>query len=532
MITAPAAKQLTRRCCRVPLSSYLRLSNDKAAPPKLAQKMMPAEKFPRGVNTAHLQRQSPAEPQPRRVLGLRDLVMFYVVATLSLRWIAVAAAAGPSTIVIWLIGLATIFLPLALCVMELSSRYPQEGGMYVWSKRAFGDFAGFITGWIYWTSNLPYFPAVLYFAASNALYVGGSKWSGLQKSPAFFILFSVSGLALALGVNIVGLNVGKWLSNVGAVGTWLPVGLLAVVGAVAWWKFGSATSFSTQSLKPSFRLADFGVWATLLYAFAGAESASFMGSEIKEPRRTIPWALLIAGVLVAGGYILGTVAVLVVMPHNQLNSMEGIMQAISSSAERVGWHGLGPLVALTICIANLGSVGAYLAALSRIPFVVGIDRYLPSAFAHLHPKWQTPYIALIVQALFCVVFVLLGQLGSTVHGAYQVLVSMTIITNFVPYLFMFAALVRLQAAPMEPKVIRIPGGKPVTTALATLGFVATSLVILGSAIPGAGERNKALAIGKIVGLSVALLGGGALLYQIGKRRVARTEITIGGQIQA
>src|SRR5271165_4882193 len=113
-----------------------------------------------------------APPQPKRVLGFRDLVMFYVVATLSLRWITVAASAGPSSIVIWFVGLATIFIPLALCVMELSSRYPQEGGMYVWSKRAFGDFSGFLTGWIYWTSNLPYFPAVLYFAASNALYIG------------------------------------------------------------------------------------------------------------------------------------------------------------------------------------------------------------------------------------------------------------------------------------------------------------------------------------------------------------------------
>src|SRR5271166_2317422 len=112
--------------------------------------------------------------QTKRVLGFRDLVMFYVVATLSLRWIAVAASAGPSSILIWFIGLATIFIPLALCVMELSSRYPQEGGMYVWSKRAFGDFASFLTGWIYWTSNLPYFPAVLYFAASNALYIGGT----------------------------------------------------------------------------------------------------------------------------------------------------------------------------------------------------------------------------------------------------------------------------------------------------------------------------------------------------------------------
>src|SRR5271167_1041920 len=167
-------------------------------------------------------------PQPRRVLGFRDLVMFYVVATLSLRWIAVAASAGPSSIVIWFVGLATIFIPLALCVMELSSRYPQEGGMYVWSKRAFGDFAGFLTGWIYWTSNLPYFPAVLYFAASNALYVGGTRWQAAQGSAAFFIAFSLFGLGLALVLNIVGLNIGKWLINLGAIGTWLPIGLLCV----------------------------------------------------------------------------------------------------------------------------------------------------------------------------------------------------------------------------------------------------------------------------------------------------------------
>ncbi len=171
---------------------------------------------PASTSHVHAANATDGPAQPKRVLGFRDLVMFYVVATLSLRWIAVAASAGPSSIVIWLIGLATIFIPLALCVMELSSRYPQEGGMYVWSKRAFGDFAGFITGWIYWTSNLPYFPAVLYFAASNSLYVGGSKWQAAQGSPGFFIAFSMFGIALALALNIVGLNVGKWLSNLGA----------------------------------------------------------------------------------------------------------------------------------------------------------------------------------------------------------------------------------------------------------------------------------------------------------------------------
>ena len=448
--------------------------------------------------------------------------MFYVVATLSLRWIPVAASAGPSSIVIWFVGLATIFIPLALCVMELSSRYPQEGGMYVWSQRAFGDFAGFITGWIYWTSNLPYFPSVLYFAASNALYVGGTRWRATQGSAPFFICFSLLGLGLALALNLAGLNIAKWLSNLGAIGTWLPVALLCVIGGAAWWKFGSATRFNPATMKPSLSLGNFGVWATLLYAFSGAESGSFMGDEIKNARHAVPRALIVAGLIITAGYILGTVAVLVALPR--ANSLEGIMQAISSSAVRVGWSGVGPAVALLICVSNLGGVGAYLAALSRIPFVAGIDRYLPPAFGHLHPRWGTPYIALIVQAICCVLFILMGQLGSTVRGAYQVLVSMTIITNFIPYLFMFAAMIRLQGEAADGSVIRVPGGKRVAITLAIVGMLTTTAVIVGSVIPDASEPNKALAIEKIIGLSVVVLSGGVALYIAGRRTMRSTAV--------
>jgi amino acid transporter len=459
-----------------------------------------------------------SEPQPRRALSLRDLVLFYVVVTLSLRWLPLAAAAGPSTILIWLIGVVVVFLPLALCVMELSSRYPEEGGMYVWSKRAFGDSAGFLTGWIYWTSNLPYFPVLLYFAASNALYVGGTRWHALQSSPAFFIGFSIVGLSVALVLNLIGLNIGKWLSNLGAIGTWIPVALLFALAFLIWSKFGPATSLPIQSFKPTLTLANCGIWATMLSAFAGAEAASFMGSEIKRPRRDIPRALLIAGFLVVAGYVLGTLAILVIVPREQLNSLEGLMLAISSSGARVGWQGLGAAVALLICISNLGTVGAYLAAVARIPFVAGIDRYLPEAFARVHPRWGTPYVALIVQALFSVLIAVMGQAGSSIRGAYQVLISTTVIATFLPYLFMFAALIRLQHEPVEPGVVCIPGGKPVATAVAIIGFVATVLVVIGSVIPDASEPNKTLAVVKVVLLSTALVAGGAVLYRVGKRR--------------
>jgi len=462
----------------------------------------------------------PTAVHPKRVLGFRDLVMFYLVTTLSLRWIPVAASSGPSSIAIWLVGLVTIFIPLALCVMELSSRYPQEGGMYLWTKRAFGEFPAFLTGWIYWTSNLPYFPAVLYFAASNALYVGGTRWNALQRSPWYFIAFSCFGVGLALVLNVVGLNIGKWLSNLGAFGVWIPVTLLCAVAVVAWIKFGSATRFTSASLQPSLNFGTLGVWATILYAFSGSEAASFMGAEIKDARRTIPRALVTAGALITGGYILGTVAVLVALPTQQVNSMEGIMQAITSAAARVGWNGIGPAVALLICLANLGGVGAYLAALARIPFVVGIDRYLPPAFARVHPRWGTPSVALVAQAVCCMAFILMGQAGSTVHGAYQVLVTMTIITNFGPYLFMFAAMIRLQRESVEPGVITVPGGKPVATALAVLAFVTTCAVIVASVVPDPSEPNKLLAVAKVVFFSVVLIGGGVFLYIVGRRRAA------------
>jgi len=480
--------------------------------------MDPSSAESKASATAPAAGQANGAAHPKRVLGFRDLVMFYVVTTLSLRWIPVAASVGPSSIVIWIVGLLTIFVPLALCVMELSSRYPQEGGLYLWTKRAFGDFPAFLTGWIYWTSNLPYFPAVLYFAASNALYIGGTRWNGLQVSPAYFIGFSFFGVGLALALNVVGLNIGKWLNNIGSQGTWIPVALLCAVAVVAWMKFGSATSFNAANMKPGLGLGMFGVWATLLYAFSGAESASFMGDEIKDARRTVPRALITAGVVITAGYILGTVAVLVALPQSQVNSMEGIMQAITSAAARVGWNGIGPAVALLIVLANLGGVGAYLAALARIPFVAGIDRFLPPAFGRVHPKWGTPAVALVTQAVCCMVFILLGQAGSTVHGAYQVLVTMTIITNFVPYLFMFAAMIRLQREPVEAGVIRVPGGRPVAIGLALVGMVTTFAVIVASVVPDPSEPNKVLAVAKVVVFSIVLVGGGVLLYAVGRKR--------------
>jgi amino acid transporter len=405
--------------------------------------------------------------------------------------------------------------------MELSARYPQEGGMYVWSKRAFGEFPAFMTGWTYWTSNLPYFPAVLYFAASNALYAGPARWLALSDNKTYFFLFAILGLAIATFLNVIGLSVGKWLHNLGAIGTWLPIAILFGIAAAAWRRFGSATSFTPATMTPHMHFRDVLFMATIVYALGGSESASFLGDEVKDARRNLPRGLLAGGAFVTTGYILGTVAVLIALPARQVSGLEGIMQAISRSAERVGFLGIVPLAALLITISNLGALGAWLAVSARLPFVAGLDRYLPEAFARVHPKWGTPHVALLVQAICGAIFIVLSQAGTSVYGAYEVLVSMGIITYFVPYLFVFAALIRLQREPVSAGTIRIPGGRPVATALGAVGFMTTLTTIVFSVIPAAGEAHKFVAVAKIVGLSGVLLAVGAVLYAFGKQHAAK-----------
>jgi amino acid transporter len=460
-----------------------------------------------------------ADPnRPKPVMGFRDLLLFYVVTGISLRWIATAAAAGPSSVVIWIGAWLTFYTPLALSVIELSSRYPNEGGLYVWSKRAFGDFSGFMAAWTYWTSNLPYFPAVLYFAALNLLYMRHEKWAYLSTNATFCIVFSLVTLAGATLLNVVGLDVGRWLHNLGALAMWIPVGIIVAMGLFAWHRFGSATAFTLHSMTPSVHFNDIIFWSVLTFAFGGCETASFMGEEIKNPRRTIPWALFSAGVTVAFCYIIGTVCVLLALPSSEVSSLQGLVQAIAKTSERVGLPGILPLAAFLIALSNIGASGAYLAAVARLPFVAGIDRYLPRAFGSLHPRWGTPWVALVVQAAIGGVFIFLGQAGTSVKGAYDVLVSMGVITYFIPYLYLFAAMFKLQSAAPGANVIRVPGGRPVAYVLAIMGFTTTLFTIALSVLPPPDEPNKPLAVFKIVGGCGALLLIGVLLYLRGKRR--------------
>ena len=467
-----------------------------------------------------------AEPKRglRRAMGFVDLLLFFVITGFGLMWLAKAAEAGPVGVTLWVLGGLTFFLPLAACVLELSSRYPGEGGLYLWARQAFGGFAGFLAGWAYWVSVLTFLPGVLYFVAGSALFVGGEHWQYLSGDKAYFITASLLGLAVATGLNLVGLGVGKWLHNVGALGTWLPALALMAIGVVVWAEHGPATDLSAEGFVPRLSLKELVVWPVLVMSLMGLEAASILGEEIKDPRRLIPRALACAGVLLLATKILGTLAVLAALtPHEAREAGSvGLMQAFAKAAGRAGLAWLLPAVALLVAVGSLGKVGAWSAAGARLPFVAGVDRCLPAALARLHPRWGTPYVALLLQALLVAALVVLGQLGTTTRGAYNVFLSMTVIPAFIPFLFLFAALIKVQREPAGPGVIRVPGGRAVAVPLAVLGLLTTvSALVLIVVTPEDGE-DQALYVTKVVGMALVLVGAGVAVYLLGKRQHAQT----------
>src|SRR5262249_56877101 len=138
------------------------------------------------------------------------------------------------------------------------------------------------------------------------------------------------------------------------------------------------------------------------------------------------------------------------IPKAQVSGLQGIMQAIQAIGARVGLPGIVPIAAALVTLNALGGVGGWFAATARLPFVAGIDRFLPPAFGELHPTWRTPYVALLVQAAIAGLFIFLGQAGTSVRGAYDALVSMGIVAYFIPFLFIFAAVILLHPGAAAP----------------------------------------------------------------------------------
>ena len=388
-------------------------------------------------------------PHLKRVLGRFDLVLLFVVAVFNLNVVPSIAANGGVTVWLWLVSLVFFFWPQGIAVIELAHRYPGEGGVYLWAKEVFGDFHGFLSGWCYWTNNMLYVPTVMLYFVGVSVYVMGAGHQGLADNKTFALGASLLLLALLTILNIVGLGVGKWLNNVGAIGTGVAAAVLIGLGAVIWLRFGSTISAADFRIpaNPRFVLNSFGV---ICFGLVGLELASIMGDEIRDPARTLPGAVAWGGVLSGLLYVGATLTLLISVGKNDISVLQGIVQAVSHMATRVGvgWIVAPFALMLSFSIAGIGS--AWMGGSARIPFVAGLDSYMPSWLGNVHPKYATPYAALIVQAVVSAVLVIMNFAGAGVQETFQKLLSLAVVLQLVPFVYMFAALVKFSIVESAP----------------------------------------------------------------------------------
>ena len=466
-------------------------------------------------------------PKLVRALKLRDLILFNLVAVLGLRHLGTTAKFGPGSLLMWCIAAVFFFVPQGLAVIELSSRFPKEGGIYFWTKRALGEGHGFLCGWCYWVNNVLYYPNLLISAAVIATFMFGKNASGLSDNWMYVLPVTLGTLWIAVLINIVGVGTGKWLQNAGGIGTYIPGLILISLGAYGATTAPPANELNLATLKPDLtNLPALNLLASIAFAFAGLELASTMADEVENPRRNLPRSIFISAPLIAVVYVIGTAAVLWWLPNKDVNVVSGFLEAIKAGADHVSptliW--VAPLCAALYSIGNIGSVGAWLIGPARVAFVIGLDRYFPKSFGAVHPRWHTPYVAILVQATLATIFLLLSVLGkgTNVEDVYLILLDTQILIYFIPYLYLFIVfLIHRRRGENSSEVVLAPGRSIGAWLTGLSGMIVTFFAMIVATIPPPDVGDSRLFRLKVIGGAFGFVVIGGLIYWCARLRTRR-----------
>ena len=429
--------------------------------------------------------------QLRRELGVRDLVLFNTAAVVGIRWLSAAAHIGPGSLILWISAALFFFVPCATAVAALSQKFPQQGGLYIWTREAFGEWHAFFCAWCYWLNNFFYLPSLAIAGVTMALYSMGPPLDAYATRTGVVTAASLALLWIVTAANLFGLRVGKWLGNIGGTATYLAAAVLIAGGAAAWIARGGPAT--PLELFPRLDAAKLNFWPQIAFAFGGLELGALLGGEIRDPERTLPRAAWLSGAAIAVFYIAGTLAMLTLLPANEISPVTGLAQAGAALGSRPAAAALAMLVALGLT----GQLNTWLGGVARLPMVLGADRYLPVRFAHLS---QT----LVWQAAACSLFLLAMQAGENLRTGYQLLVDMMVITYFIPFLYLFLAAWRLSRL----------------TISAAAGLVVTALALLLSFVPPDGVGSAWLFEAKLIAGGALVLAGARWWFQRARRGLA------------
>ena len=445
----------------------------------------------------------------RKSLTLKDLILQNIAAIVGFATLSLSAQFGWASLFLNLVVLIFFVFPAILMILDLSSRFPEEGGFYIWTKKAFGPFHGFLAAWSYWISNLVWFPSVLL----SILTVGSFLFETETKSPFILLIIGLTFLWLVVWINILGLQKAKWIQNIGGIATFLTILLLTLTSLYYWY---SDVEFS--SIKASELIPDISQWklfpffAAITFSWAGIELSPVISEEVKDSKKTLPKALLIASLLIALIYILGTIGLLI-STNGTIDEILGIPIAFENLSHKLSVPGLRIIGSLLVLLSFIGLFAAWLTGNARVPFVIGLDHFLPSALGKIHTRYHTPHISLIVQGAIITILFIGALAGNTVKEAFLVLVDMSIVLFFIPFFYMFLAFIRHQVKENNHDGLQWLTNNPLIAYVAAIsGLIITGFTITMALIPSQSIDQPYIYYIKIIGGSLFLIGIGSIFY--------------------
>jgi amino acid transporter len=430
-----------------------------------------------------------------RALTLRDVTLLGIACIVGTRWFATAAHAGPGAVTLFLLSGLFFVIPLARSVGALAARRPQAGGQYVWTRADFGDWHGFLAFWLYWVGIACWFPnAAIAYMSIGAYAIDPA----LVENRPLIVGASVAAIWIGIGVNLLGVRIGRWIQNAGSVTTWIVVALLLTAAISIFLKRGSATALN---FVPPLNLATLNFWSQMSFALSGIELLGMMAAEIRDPERNITRAGWLAGIFAVMFYSTATLSLLVMVRPEQISIVYGIMQGARAGGDVLGLAWIPFAFALLSTISFVGQVGGLGAATSRLSYAAAQDGLLPAVFGRVHRRWRTPHISMLTLGGVATALLILMQLGDTLRAAYQELVSMMVLCAFMPYLYIFASAWKagLRAAPV-------------------CGLVMTLMALAFSAFPTEEIADVWLFEAKTIGGFLLFLGLGRVIFVWNRRR--------------
>jgi amino acid transporter len=418
-----------------------------------------------------------AETKPllKSALGRWDLVLLKVVAIVNINNVPPVAVYGWTSLVLWVAAFLTFFVPEAVAVLVFSRRFPGEGGIYLWTRKQFGEAHGFLSGWCYWTNNLFYIPVLLVYMAGIFAFAAGTRSADLVNARWFVAGVAFLWLGIIAVTNIRGLGAGKWIQNAGGVSAGLGIALVLAAAA-------AALSSGAAERVPALAGAGWEMatsFAVMCNAFVGVELASTMADEIKDANRDLPFAVYVAGAVSLAAYVLVTAAVLTLVPFGQVGVIQGVMQAVGVGARQAHISWIVAPLALVLGLSIGGTASAWFAGSSRVPFVAGLSNALPEALGRVHPRWHSPHVALTTCAVLAGLFTCWSLIGSGVAEAYQVLLKSAVVIQLIPFIYLFLGLSTLTDVGV---FVRAAGA---------VGLIATLVGIVAAFVPTADVSHLA-----------------------------------------